>query len=131
MNFYTIRLYIILIASVILFAFIARTAYLYNLPAVAVVNVAPGNIRHHKIAPGTVVRVSGHMCYAVFTLHDIDFVEIGSEVRLNIRNMRNIIGLVEYIRLDSSYKEVSVSFEAPDIQAGDDIEAVFEHFSEL
>ena len=70
--------------------------------------------------------------YAVFSLpNHVDFVEVGQNVRLDIRNRRNIEGIVDSIRFYYSHFEVNVSFEHPDIQIGERAETIFESPSQL
>ena len=73
--------------------------------------------------------------YAVFSLpNDVDFVELGQNVNLNIRNRRNIQGTIDNIRFFHSHFDVYVSFESPadaNIQVGERAETVFERTSIL
>jgi len=78
------------------------------------------------------VRPDEAALYAVFNLpNNIDFVELGQRVSLNIRNRRNIAGIVDNIRFYYSHFEVYVSFESDDIQIGERAETIFEQTSQL
>jgi len=90
------------------------------------------SIRHHHRAAGY-VRVDTEPAarsYAVFTLpNEVDFVELGQDVSLYIGELPRIMGVVENIRLHTSYFEVYVSFDHLRILVDERVCAVFEYIS--
>ena len=54
MNISTVKLFVLFIGVLLLFAFLARVIYIHNLPLVVVDSARPGTIRHHHRAHGTV-----------------------------------------------------------------------------
>jgi len=114
---------------------------------------ANGVYEHHAMISGEVIRIfdaarggrrvmqntvlmsirpDDAVLYAVLNVsNNVDFIELGQNVNLDIRNRRNISGIVDNIRFYHSYFEVYVSFESDDIQIGERVEIIFERVSPL